>query len=275
MKKAKLISGIGLFLFASLISSCKKEKETADLDNESVDNETISSFVEKSMSVDEDAAAMRGPLGMQAGCNWQELLSTCAIVTESADTFPKTITIDYGTGCTGPHDITKSGIIMVELSDDMMNSGAIRTVTFDNFQINNTQITGSRVTTNVGANSSGQPMFERMVNTTLTRAGHTIMRNANEQITWISGFETEECGDNIFSVTGSGTCTRPNGTSRTRTITSPLIIDHSCGYIISGVVEITGPHGTGTMNFGDGTCDDIASVTRPNGNVQTIHLHQH
>ncbi len=31
MKKTKLISGIALILFASLISSCRKEKETTDL----------------------------------------------------------------------------------------------------------------------------------------------------------------------------------------------------------------------------------------------------
>lgn len=274
MKKTNLIFATFLLMLAFAISSCKKEQVVTELDNESIDNETVASFVEKSMSVDEDAASMRGPLGMQAGCNWQNLLSDCATITESSDSYPKTITIDYGTGCTGPNNITKSGIVIIDLSDDMLNNGAVRAVTFENFRINNTQIAGSRITTNAGEDSEGHPMFSRIVSTTLTRNGNVLSRNANETVTWLDGFETEECGDNIFSITGSGTITRANGASRTRNIILPLIVDHTCGYIISGVTEITGPNGTGTMNFGDGTCDDIAVITRPNGNVHTVHLHQ-
>ncbi len=262
------------FTLSAAIISCNKEKDMPGIDNEAVSNEALSTFVEKSLMSDEDAGTMRGAQGFQDGCSWQELMPSCATITVSGETFPKTITIDYGSGCTNQNGITKSGMIIITLSDEMMNNGAIRTVTLQNFVINNTQIEGSRIVTNIGNNESGQPMFHREANLTLTRNGNTFTRTSNEEVTWLSGYDTTPCGDNIFQVTGNGTCTRPNGNVRTRTIIVPLIIDHQCGYITSGVVEITGPNGTGTINFGDGTCDTIAVVTRPNGNVQTIELHQ-
>ncbi|MBX7050763.1 MAG: hypothetical protein K1X54_01875 [Flavobacteriales bacterium] len=264
-----LMTIAGLMLF---ISSCKKEQQTAAFDAQDISNESTSSFVEKSLTVDEDAATMRGGTGgLQNNCNWQELLPECAVVTESGDTYPKTITIDYGDGC-AQGDFTKSGMITIVLTNDMMNQGAVRTVTFQNYHINNTSIEGSRVLTNTGNDESGHPVFHREVNTVISRNGNTFTRTADEMVTWFEGYDTDACGDNKFFVTGSGTTTRDDGTVRTRSIISPLIIDRVCGYITQGVVEILGPHGNGSINFGDGTCDDEAMVTRPNGNTQLIHL---
>ncbi len=256
-----------------MVTSCKKEQATAGVDTQDISNESMSSFVEKNLITDEDAATMRGGApGLQSNCNWQELLPECAIVNVSAETYPQTITIDYGSGCT-QGDITKSGMITIVLTDDMINVGAVRTVTFQNYQINNTSIEGSRTLTNTGIDELGHPMFHREVNTTITRNSNTVTRVAIESVTWLSGYDTEECGDNIFSVTGSGSITRPDGITRTRTIVVPLIIDRICGYITQGVIEIQGPNGNGSIDFGDGSCDDEALVTRPNGNTQVIHLH--
>jgi hypothetical protein len=274
MKKTSLLTCIATATIILMLSSCSKEKESAGLDHESVNNEAVNSFVEKSLSVDEDAATMRGGAGMQTNCNWIDFVSSCAVVTESGEDYPRTITIDYGTGCSIGNNITKSGKMIITLTDDMMNTGAVRTVTFDNYIINNTQIEGTREVTNTGLNETGQPVFHRIVNTTITRNAVSFDRTGDETLTWLSGYDTEACGDNIFSVTGSGTCTRPNGITRIRNIIVPLIIDHTCGYITSGVVEIIGQNGTGTINFGNGSCDDIATLTRPNGNTQEIHLHQ-
>ncbi|MES1181665.1 MAG: hypothetical protein ABUL44_02610, partial [Flavobacterium sp.] len=168
MKTTKWIPVV-LFALAACIVSCKKDQVTYDLDNDSINDEAISSFVEKSVQADEEAATMRGGNSLlSAGCNWQELLPECAIVTESGDNYPRTITIDYGTGCTNTNGITKQGMIIIETSDDMLNAGATRIVTFENYYVNNTQIEGSRTTTNIGNNVDSHPVFSRIVQTTIT-----------------------------------------------------------------------------------------------------------
>jgi hypothetical protein len=272
MKNTRLIAGMMLFAFTSILSSCKKE-QTTDEAEDMMNTEALSAFVEKSVSADEDASTMRGPIG-SGGCNWQSQLASCALVTESGQAFPKTITIDYGEGCTNENGITKSGQIIIELSDEMQNTGAVRTVTFQNYMINNTQISGSRLTTNIGNNDFGQPQFSRVVNTTLARNGNIIVRTCDENVSWISGYDTEPCGDNIFSITGSGTSTRNDETTRIRVITEPLLVDQVCGYITEGIITIQAPKGQRSINFGDGACDDIAVVTGINGNTNEIHLHQ-
>lgn len=261
-----------LFASTALLSSCKKEQNTNEIEDV-VSTEAMSLFVEKSVSADEDIPAMRGMAG-SGGCNWQSQLASCAIVTESGEEFPKTITIDYGEGCTNENGISKSGLIIIELSDDMQNEGAVRTVTFQNYMVNGAQISGSRVTINIGVNESGQSQFSREVNTTIVKNGNTVVRTCNETVTWLSGYDTEACGDNVFSVTGSGTSVKNDGAMRIRTIAEPLIIDQACGYITSGVVSIAGPQGQRSIDFGDGACDDVAIVTGMNGNTHEINLHQ-
>ena len=259
-------------LLAALISlaSCRKDKEETTFDSENLSNENVSSMVEKSISDEEDAVSLRSGSG-GCGINWP--LASCATVTEDSETFPKTITVDYGDGCVDLHGRTKSGKVFIHLTDELINPGAIRTVTFENYFINSVQLEGSRTTTNIGPNSSEQPTFNRIVDVSITYNGSTFDRNFVETITWISGFDTDECGDNVISIEGSGTVTRPNGVIVPRSITTPLVLDFSCGYITSGVVQVSAPLGTFTINYGTGSCDDEAILTRPNGETQTITLH--
>jgi hypothetical protein len=107
----------------------------------------------------------------------------------------------------------------------------------------------------------------------ITRDGSTCHRVFNGTDVWISGYNTDAVDDNVFSQTGSGSMTRPDGVSVSRTITTPLIIDRGCGFITEGVIEMQCPHGTVSINFGNGACDDQATVTKPNGQTETITLH--
>jgi hypothetical protein len=251
------------------LSACRKDKEETTFDSENLSNENVSSMVDKSLSDDEDAVSLRSGSG-GCGINWP--VATCAVVTEDSETFPKTITVDYGDGCVDIHGRTKSGKIFIHLTDELINIGAVRTVTFENYFINSVQIEGSRTATNLGPNSSDQPTFNRIVDVAITYNGSTFQRDFVETITWISGFETDECGDNVLSIEGTGSVTRPNGIIVPRTTTTPLTLDYTCGYIISGVIQVVAPLGTFTIDYGNGECDDEAVLTRPNGETQTITL---
>jgi hypothetical protein len=267
------INKFGLIALTSVvlsISACRKEKEENTFDNENLNQESVSSMVEKSISDEEDALSLRSGSG-GCGINWP--VASCAVVTEDSETFPKTITVDYGDGCIDLHGRTKSGKIFIHLTDELINIGATRTVTFENYFINSIQIEGSRTTTNLGPNSSDQPTFNRIIDVAITSNGSTFQRDCIETITWISGFETDECGDNVLSIDGYGSITRPNGVVVPRNITTPLTVDFSCGYITYGVIQVVAPLGTFTVNYGDGTCDDAALLTRPNGETETITLH--
>lgn len=251
---------------ACALASCRKDEA---FDEGMATAESVTSFFEKTMAADEEAV-MAGPGG--GPCNPLVLLPSCAVVTESSETYPKTITIDFGDGCTDAFGITRTGQLIVALSAYMMEEGAERTVTFNGYTINGNSITGTRVTTNTGTNGNGQPTFSRLVDVDITHDGGIFQRNMNESVVWLSGYDTEPCGDNVFGVTGNGTVIRPNGVTVTRTITEQLILDRTCGYITQGVVEVSRPIGTASIDFGNGACDNLAVVTKPDGDTFTIEL---
>jgi hypothetical protein len=272
MKKKHFIWAAMTFTIL-LLSSCRKDKEEKIIDTVETRNESVNSFVEKNVSADEDAVSQKNMIGGSGTlCGWSGYFSGCATISEDNENFPKLITINFGTGCTGPGGNTRSGIMYVHLTAPLDESGAIRTVTFDNYSINGIGISGSRVTTNIGTNGSGQPVFARVVDVFFTYDNGTFHRNFNSEITWLEGYNTEECGDNDWKVTGTGTNTRADGTIVSRTITSPLYYFHTCDYIAQGVVSVLAPSGAFTVNYGNGTCDDSATVTGPNGNTISIDL---
>ncbi|MCB0760460.1 MAG: hypothetical protein KDC12_02980 [Flavobacteriales bacterium] len=271
MARFKILSVLTASTLLLTFTACQKRHQ--DADDDAAANEVIAAFAERGMQSDIDATTLhRGMPPIEGMCNPLDNLPECATVTESGDTYPMTITIDYGDGCEDAFGHERSGQIVIELSDDLLNTGAVRTATLVDFHVGNVAISGTRTTTNLGTNDSNQVIFGRECNMTMVRNNHTISRQFSGIATWIAGLETDDCGDNIFELTGSGSCTRPNGVQVSRTIIEPLLIDQECGYITQGVVEMDAPMGTRTIDFGDGNCDNQAVVNGPNGS-HIISLH--
>jgi hypothetical protein len=270
MKKSALLFSFLMIVTTFSLTSCRKDKEEEETNGYS--EESTSGYVEKSLSEEEDGLTLKNLNGGFQSCSFAYPTSSCAVISEDVATFPKTITVDFGTGCTDYFGRTRVGKMFIHLTDSFHLAGAIRTVTFENFSINGIGITGSRITTNTGENTSGQPTFTRVIDTDITNNGSTFQRNFTHQMTWTSGYNTPACFDNSWSITGSGTVVRANGNTLTRTITSPLIIDFSCQHIKQGTIQITTGVGTWTLDYGNGSCDNAATVTRPNGSVNSISL---
>jgi hypothetical protein len=75
-------------------------------------------------------------------------------------------------------------------------------------------------------------------------------------------------------VTGNWTTTFPNTTVQTSTITSPLLVKMSCinqnkPLLVQGIITFTRNGNTATLDYGDGTCDNLAVFTI-NGNAYNI-----
>jgi len=86
----------------------------------------------------------------------------------------------------------------------------------------------------------------------------------------VEGFDTAALSDDAFLISGSQSVVGPKGTI-TSTITTPLSVKADCSHIISGVVVNTKKNKTATLNYGDGTCDNMATITI-DGTVKTIKL---
>jgi hypothetical protein len=199
----------------------------------------------------------------------------CPVVTLSAPwgTWPNTITIDYGAGCTRPDGRVLKGQILVVQTDEIRNAGAVRTVTHNNFFVDDVEITGTRIWTNNGTDDTGLFSYTKTADIALLFPdGTSNTWTSTRTTTLVSGGNTTTWLDNVWSSTGSATGTNRNGEPYSATITTPLIKNATCRWISEGVIEFTRNGNVSTLDFGDGDCDRWASLTLPNGNTISIRL---
>lgn len=198
-------------------------------------------------------------------------IDSCVNVTVSGSGYPREIVIEYLEGCsTHRHD--KHGKVIINLSDTITNEGAIQTITYQDLYIDSIKVDLTASLENKGKNGSGNWVIEKKYTQTITKNDETFVRTNQELIEWVTGFETTDRDDNIYYISGSGSVVLNDTASYSKTITTPLLFDASCEYIKSGVVELTRNGNVSVIDYGDGTCDDVATVTS-NGVTEEINLH--
>jgi|GEM_PF-1029273 len=200
---------------------------------------------------------------------------SCATVTVDSDVFPKTITIDYSDGCTGRMGLKKKGIVTIFMSDTIINEGAYYTVSFENMTMGHREVSKTATFTNEGMNDSGNWVisFESLSTTSFKKDKelYTIVRVFTGQREWLEGFDTPQATDDIFYLTRNGSITVNDELKFAKSTVEPLLIDRSCRYPLSGIVEITRADETMTIDYGAGECDNIAHVTK-DGVTEEIEL---
>ena len=76
----------------------------------------------------------------------------------------------------------------------------------------------------------------------------------------------------MFLITGDWTSTFKDGTVFSSKITQALRREMSCRFAVSGTIEIDRGDTVGLLNFGDGTCDNLAIFTDSEGEETEITL---
>lgn len=273
MKTLNIFLSLLVVLTTMQLTSCKKDK-TTDEDNDTETNTAeYNSNVEKIftdvLDITDEAAAQGSVSKSKSATDELSLLAgSCATVTFDTANATKKITIDFGsTNCLGVDNVNRRGQIIASYNGGRYRDSAmVKTITFNNYYVNDNQVSGTKTVTNNGRNSSGNMSFTIVVDGTVifTNAEGTINWKCNRTREWIAGELTKIISDDKYSITGTSSGTKVNGTSFTSTIKSALIKDLSCSYrsFTQGVIELT-PEGRAvrTINYGDGTCDRLATVT--------------
>ncbi len=262
---------IFLFSFLFILSSCQKDNGPAtisDTDLKLAEDDALTESVFDDIMASVDNAVMTtDDLLFNGGLKSAVVSETCPLITvDHPDTefWPKVITLDYGDGCEGFFRKTRSGKIKITLTARYRVEGSIKTVELINYKINNLKVEGTKVISNDGRNENGNLTF------TIQLTGGKLITEDEKEITreftrvreWTAGELTPNHWDDVYSITGSASGININGISYTRTITSPLIKAASCVFIQSGTVarEVDGRPAS-TLDYGDGECDNEATIT--------------
>ena len=89
-----------------------------------------------------------------------------------------------------------------------------------------------------------------------------------------AGVNTLILADNIYEITsGNHTITKTGGTSLSVTVVEPLIKKYACSHISQGQLDLQGSVLDGILDYGNNTCDNLATYTHSNGTIYNVILY--
>jgi hypothetical protein len=268
-KKQRGILLVLMSLF--FLTACQDENEAVTVEEEAISDQLAQRSAEIDL-ISDDIGLIVDDASQEFESAPSFLPPCVTISTEVSGGFSQ-LTLDFGDGCELPNGNIVSGIIMMSQDVNAELASRVIQVTFNNFTRNGVLVDGTRSVTRVLSNENGNPQSTAEVDMQVTWPnGATYTRQATRVREWIEGVNTGTWTDNVFSITGNGTTTGPLGNTHSANITTPLRREAVCAFIVSGVVELSRNNNTGTLAYGDGSCDGEATWTGPNGNTITIIL---
>lgn len=265
-------------------SSCKEDPTLNDQTsiNLADDDAVADAVYEDVFNTADNAAIILDEMVKSGDAKSETIVSdSCPSVTvtrPSAAMWPRTVTIDYGSGCSGFNDNTRSGKIIIEVTGPRFTVGSKRTVTFVNYFFNNIKVEGTKVLETKEYNSNQKLIvLVKLSGGKLTLPdGKTIERTMDHQREWTAGLLTKNIWDDECLVTGTATGRNIEGVAYTNTIVSALNWKRACRFIVAGIVKIEREGKQPVeLNYGDGDCDAKAVVTRGGESREILLKYKH
>lgn len=196
----------------------------------------------------------------------------CAGATINHDLNNKKITVNFGTGCTGPQgNVRKGKIIFTYSGTNFLFPGTSIVTTFEGYEVNGYKVEGKRTMTNsaIELATSTITISVKVENGKITWPNNTFVTFNSDQIRKLklgnSGYEA--------SITGTATGKSRENKDYSLAITEALVVKQECVntgvYIPSkGILELNYQGITITADYGAGNCDKKILITYPGGSKE-------
>jgi len=286
MKPNQLFTAIVIFTLSVSIVSCKKENAqalvTPDTESETTfelsgDQAIADNLTEDANNVFMEAAADKNLLGSNFALQPVEttnILACATVAVTPASGFPKTIVIDFGAGtCVSASGVFHKGKINIVLSDSVRKPGSRAVMTFVNYYVNAFKKEGTVTWTNTSIPSTRSWQRKEENGKVTAPTGMYWQYSGVRDVVQIAGANTPNTLlDDIFLLTGNQTVTNSAGKTRSCYITEALQKKTSCDNISAGKLTVEGAGHNAVIDFGNGDCDKIATISIDGQTPRTIQL---
>lgn len=254
-----------------LLVSCNNDETTPDFSAEEIEDANLDA-IEDSYFDDGDDIVTEAFISTDAELSGGRIQSDerllCATLTRSGVKTAGTLRVDFGAGCTDPRGNVRTGAIVVSHQGGWNEAGSKWTITFEDYSINGLEIEGTREVT--------------VVSVTDTLTTYEVVLTGGK-ITWPDGRvatrevnrrrEHERNENNLLDrliIYGKAQGTFRNGRGYSIEILERLIYRRACAaegvtIPVSGVKLIKHGDRELTVDYGDGTCDNVVILTNKNG----------
>lgn len=280
MKRQKLTFGIiALMLFGLVLTSCnesdtiQEELSTEEIDLKAAETEAeIDKVSDESSAIIEEAYLME-EFPITKSNVTDRYLPDCVTITVVIVQNMKTVTLDFGEGCELRNGNFVSGKIIMTYERDPEAASKMITYSFEGFYFNRKNVEGGGSILRERSNENGNPQSTKTFDVTVTWPNGLFASKIGEKVReMIEGQSTTAWGDNVFLITGNWTFTRRNGNVLSAKIIKELRRELACKFLVSGTIELSKNLDTAILDYGDGECDDLATVSVNGGERREIHL---
>lgn len=281
MKTIREFAFVGAALFMSLMltAACRKDNNLADLADNNPRVAELQAQAQNTLNAVVDMVTENAlKSGALTGATTGGSIGTCPVVTytpsgNQGNPFPATVKIDYGTGCTTVTGANAAGTITATCTGRLSQTNSQMSFTLSGFKYGSFTVSGNITLTmqgtsstafqsikiegsNLSAQTGGTSVIFSSLNMIRTQVGGQSTTPTNGQ-GWVEDdvYETQ-----IVTCNGSATTTEIGTISFIATTTTNLHKVYSCKWTDKGIIEITVSGKKGTIDFGNGTCDNKATV---------------
>lgn len=271
MKRTSLIIATGLMMMAAIsFTSCEKDDNTDTMASTLEQDDDASAYLDDvqaevddltmisdSKSADYATFSVAGQGTRTRKTAWE------------GDWRVDTVTyVDYVNG-NSRYERVKNGQIVIRTLGSPLQATFERQVSFVNFNINGNQIEGQKRIVKTSEYQYSVTLQNGKITFT---DGTTYTRNSERTRTWAGGYNTPYyIWDDVYTVEGTDTGVNRNGYTYTHQITNALMYQMTCRWIVEGTIEMTVNGDSATLDYGNGDCDNNATVTH-NGKSYQIRL---
>jgi len=181
--------------------------------------------------------------------------------------FPKTITLDWGTGCTDKDGNFRAGKVIVHITGPYWEKNTVRHSKLVDYRFNDLKVEGDRKEMNKGPNEKGYTVFDINHSEKIKdNKGIVIIERDLTRIRICNrGKDLKIIDDDEIWVTGTARVYNL-GKERIQEITTPLYRKLTCQHFQSGVITtFVNKEKVAQLDYGNGECDNEATWT--NGKV--------
>jgi len=259
--KTRMLTFLTVFF---LFTSCSEDENNTELET----NEDLTAMQTK-QAADTDEVST-GAFNIietayveieEQGGRMTSLFPDCVTITITSENGFTFITLDFGLGCELNNGNIVSGKIHISYGP-IQNGTRTINYSFEDFIFNDKGIEGGGTIFREHSNAIGNPQSTFHKNIVVTfPEGLVATVDGTRVREWVEGVGSGTWMDNVYLVTGNWTIEFSTGHSRSALVTEALRREATCHYFVSGLLEITRNETTGVLNYGDGTCDNIAILT--------------
>jgi hypothetical protein len=203
------------------------------------------------------------------------ICGTVTITQQSAESYPKIFTIDYGTAGCSDNQLIRKGKLKVTLSGPITTTGSKMTIERINYSISGIKLEGTIEYTNTTTTPTVPQFSRKVTNGKFTDLqGNVFLNTGIFTLKQTAGVNTPfVLEDNIYEMPeGTHTVTSSSGATLTLTVQETLIKKYSCEFISKGKLKIQGGLLNGIIDYGNNDCDSKYTYTHENGTVYNLAM---